>query len=452
MKNESINICLGPKVRVDGRSLPAEIEEKIIKDLTFANPKFEKSQSMGFWSRGIPETIEMYGYDPSGAILLPVGYYPKLVYALKSAGLRFEVEDQRVAPPIGGTLTVRGRLYPYQERALADLLKYPTGVCEGVTGSGKTNVLLSAIPRLGTRTMILCHSRELMIQTAARCRDWLGYEPGQIGAGKETIKAVTLGMIQTLARRDLARLGSSFGAVLTDECHHVSAETWSGVVQSFHSKFKYGFSGTAWRKDGLTPIIHLITGQKTSVITREECEAAGKIVPANLEIVETSYKYDISVPAEWGHMLADLVADPDRNRLIADEAVRRLGNGSRILILTDRINHCESLGQILCSHKPIVIHGNLTKKERAARMTAVRQGAALTIATFSLMSEGVDVPGWEILFLATPISRGTRVLQSLGRVVRAAAGKVSATVVDIVDVEVPFLANAARGRQRLLVA
>ncbi len=451
MKNQEINILLGGKIRVSKLVVPFELKDKIYRDLTFDNPKFSKTREMGFRTVGIPENIRLITYDGSD-LLLPIGYYPRLVAHLRAADIRFQVNDQRVAPPIGGTMTVRGQLYGYQEKALADLLRFPTGVLEGVTGCGKTNILLSAAARLGTRALILVHSKELLAQMAERCRTWLDYDPGVVGAGQERVKAVTVGMIQTLSRRDLGRLGRSFGAVLTDEVHHIAAETWIKVVESFHSRYKYGFSGTAWRKDGLTPLIYMTTGYKTATITREECQNAGKIVPAKVEVLETSYFYDINSSNEWGAMLADLVENPKRNQLIAAEAARRLQAGSRVLILSDRIQHCETLGALMADGAKVVLHGRLTPKEREARMAAVRQGARLTISTYSLFGEGVDVPALDVLLFASPISKGTRVLQSLGRVVRSATGKVSATVVDFVDVRVDFLVKAARGRHQLLTS
>ena len=59
------------------------------------------------------------------------------------------------------------------------------------------------------------------------------------------------------------------------------------------------------------------------------------------------------------------------------------------------------------------------------------------------------MPGWDLLFLATPMAGGPRTLQAVGRVSRAAPGKVRATVVDFVDIRVPALVAAHRQRVRL---
>ena len=64
---------------------------------------------------------------------------------------------------------------------------------------------------------------------------------------------------------------------------------------------------------------------------------------------------------------------------------------TKALILTDRINHANHLCGLLADKLPVLLTGELTKKDRAAAMEKVRSGAHLTIATTHLLGEGVDV-------------------------------------------------------------
>src|SRR5208337_586869 len=97
-----------------------------------------------------------------------------------------------------------------------------------------------------------------------------------------------------------------------------------------------------------------------------------------------------------------------RNDLIAREVRARLTANIHALILSDRIEHVHTLAGLLDDFAPVILTGDLTKPEREAAMAAVRRGAQLTIATTSLLGEGIDVPGWELLFLATPMAGGPR--------------------------------------------
>jgi len=151
-------------------------------------------------------------------------------------------------------------------------------------------------------------------------------------------------------------------------------------------------------------------------------------------------------------MITDLVQDPERNRLIEKEVRRRVDVTARALILTDRIQHANILSRMLEDLSPVVLTGELSKADRAKAMKQVRAGARLTIGTTSLLGEGVDIPGWNLLFLVYPISGGPLTLQSMGRVTRPAPGKKKALVVDFVDDGVEILKAAFRKRQELYAA
>jgi superfamily II DNA or RNA helicase len=148
-------------------------------------------------------------------------------------------------------------------------------------------------------------------------------------------------------------------------------------------------------------------------------------------------------------MITALGQDEERNALIAAEVRARLTPQTRALILSDRVEHVHVLAALLARFHPVILTGELTTTARAAAMAAVRAGAQLTIATSSLLGEGVDVPGWDQLFMATPMASGPRTPQAVGRVSRAAPGKGRATVVDFVDTGVPALVGAHEQRARL---
>ena len=376
-----------------------------------------------------------------------------MITALRVAGIQFEVIDRTICPE-AEVPAPKGQLDPFQEQAIADLLRYPTGVLESPTGSGKTVMLLSIIPRLQTNALILVHTRELLNQTMDRVESWLGIEPGVIGGGKENIQPVTVAMIQTLAKRDLKESGIAdyFGAIIIDECHHSPAMTWAKILQQLPAKYKYGFTATAWRKDGLRLLMWRLIGNKNATVSRKVVEAEGRIVWPAVEVVHTDYYYPIQDAAQWTRMITDLVQDPERNQLIEEEVRRRVNDQSQALILTDRIKHANILSQMLQDLAPVLLTGELSTTGRAQAMKRIRAGARLTIATTHLLGEGVDVPGWNLLFLVCPIAGGPKTLQAMGRVARPAPGKDKAVVVDFVDGGVAMLKAAFRKRQELYAA
>jgi superfamily II DNA or RNA helicase len=70
------------------------------------------------------------------------------------------------------------------------------------------------------------------------------------------------------------------------------------------------------------------------------------------------------------------------------------------------------------------------------------------IATGQLIGEGFDCKELSTLFMATPIKFDGRLIQYMGRILRAAPGKRMARVYDYVDNHVGVL-RAAAARQRV---
>jgi superfamily II DNA or RNA helicase len=311
---------------------------------------------------------------------------------------------------------------------------------------------LSAIPRLGTTTLILTHTAGLQAQTIQRCRDWLGVDPGRIGGGQWYVRPITVATIQTLARRGCETIADYFGAVLIDEAHHAPALTWAAVANGLTARYKYGFTATAWRKDGLDSLMWQTIGPVVARVQQADVVAAGTILEPDIEVVKTAFAFDLLDSTEWGQMITALVTDGDRNALIAHEARARLTPDSKALILVDRIDHACRLGALLHDLDPIVLTGNLAKAARETAMATIRDGATLTIATAAMLGEGIDVPAWDVLFLASPFAGGPRTVQAVGRVCRAAPGKSSALVIDFLDVRVPALVAAHQQRERVLGA
>lgn len=438
-------ITVGAEVLVTG--LPLRIEDELIAANTFANPEYGRRERLGLRIADTPRNIELWKATNAG-LVVPRGTLPIIIRLCRDHGIDFEIEDQTVHPSLDVALSP-GELYPYQQRALDELLRFSTGMLEAPTGSGKTNILLSAIPRLNTTTLIIVHTVELFKQTRERCRQWLGIEPGALGAGKWELKPISVAMVQTLARRDVDAIADYFGAILVDECHHSPARTWARLLNRLPARYKFGFTATAFRKDGLGRLMFRTIGNITAKVSKAEVEAAGKMIVPEIETVQTDFYFDLENTSEWTKMIGALVRDDARNELIVDEIRARLTSGTRALILSDRIAHVDTLAELLSDLDPVVLTGELSKSERETAMVAVRAGAGLTIATTSLLGEGVDVPGWGMLFLVTPIAGGPRTLQAVGRVSRAAPGKDRAVVVDFVDRRVPALVGAHRARERM---
>ena len=447
----AIKVVIREEVFIQG--LPVTLVDLFMKENTFRNPKIDVLERLGKWTGGEPKYIKLYRQKEDW-LAFPRGYWVDISKKLEEFGITPVVRWD--CPPITqiDRISTQGQLFDYQWNALQELMARATGVMEAPTGSGKTNILLTLIAELSVPTLVVVHTTELLKQTVDRCRSWLGVEAGIIGGGKERLENITIGMIQTLSKMEITKthpLYTRFNCVIVDECHHSPALTWAEVLRRLPYRYKYGFTATAWRKDKLDFIIWRMIGPITAKVYHQDVADAGRIVWPEIKQIFTNYYYPIQEPSEWGEMITDLTENQERNLLIAHTVSEYLGRfpNDKALILTDRIEHAERLALLGRTINPVVLTGKLKPRERTEAMEQIRGGARLTIATVHLLGEGVDVPGWSLLFLVSPFSGGPRVLQAVGRVARPAPGKERALLLDFIDNRIPMLKNAAYARAKL---
>jgi len=97
-----------------------------------------------------------------------------------------------------------------------------------------------------------------------------------------------------------------------------------------------------------------------------------------------------------------------------------------------------------------ILHGEIKNGERKAIVERLNAGKVkILIATGQLIGEGFDAKSLQTLFLATPVKFDGRLTQYLGRILRPAHGKDSATVYDYLDKRVPVLVASHRARRKV---
>jgi len=418
---------------------------------THINPKFTMQLRLKKRTFGIPKKVFTWELDGEN-FCVPRGDINLVNKTAKLFNIKIEWKDKTVYPEAKEEQWYLGcYLDKFQENAFKQLTKYKTGCLVSPTGSGKTNIAIAAAPYLMTPTLILVHTKELLYQTQKRYSELLNIYVGIIGDGKWDEQIITVAMIQTLTNLDIkdSAFSKKWGLVLCDEVHHGSCTTWWKVVNNLQARYKYGFSATPWRKDGMEFMIWNLIGPIRHTVTNEEVRNAGRTIKPTIITVDTDFNYQSTGPADWGQLITKLTEDKNRNKLICKTVNKALVANSEGLILTDRVKHAEILCELLKAHNPVLLTGTMDKIKREKGFAKVRSGCKLTIATTSLLGEGIDCPGWTDLFQCTPLGKSIRVQQTVGRVVRSKSGKTKATVYDFVDWNVPKLVRAFREREKL---
>ncbi len=443
------------KNRLFLKDVPDELKERLFDALRFKNPKWLENERLGRWNKGVPEVLSFCFEGKDKTLILPRGYIRKLIDLCREMDVPFELVDRRrTLPPVQFSFT--GELKPFQQEAVDTILPKEFGVLCAPTGSGKTVMALDTVAARKQPALVVVHTKALADQWIERIEDFMGIpaeEVGLVGSGKFVIgERITVALIQTLYKR-AEKVAPSVGYLIVDECHRIPSRTFTEAVSAFDSKYMLGLSATPWRRDKLSKLIYWHMGTFTHEVEADALREEGHILQAEVIFRKTDFVPYHDPVREYSKMLSELIADDGRNRLIAsDVAAAAAENEGAILILSDRKKHCEIL-QALINFKyklgAKLLTGEIPQARRREVIEALNSGEVrIVIATGQLIGEGFDCKNLSMLFIATPIRFGGRVIQYLGRILRPSPGKSHPKVYDYVDVRVGPLTAAARSRWR----
>lgn len=408
-----------------GESLRISEPTREIKDycrnrLVLDNPEYENAVRLGKWTGNMDRKIHLYA-EYGDDLILPFGcvddiwkMLPKGQYVLKNDLSPFK------ACNLSGDIN----LYPYQKKALEALYEAKNGVLCAPCGSGKTQIGLALIKKIGGKALWLTHTSKLLMQSKERCEKYLKGDFGTITAGKVDIgNDITFATVQTMCNVDPKVYRDAFSVVIVDECHHcvgtpTRVHEFYKVVSNCNCRYKYGMSATLTRQDGLIPCVFALLGNLRHTIS--ESEVGEKIIKAELTRVSYTEKY-----SPWAYLSSDgmldytkminsICANDDRNRAIANLVAKLKPTRKKQLLLTSRVEHAKKLASMIEGASCVV--GSISEKKR-------NYDASVLVATYALAKEGLDIPELDTLHLLTPIKDPVAVKQSVGRIERNIEGK-----------------------------
>jgi superfamily II DNA or RNA helicase len=434
---ESIHLVLANQIFLAKTDLPQPLANRLIRLAAFQNPEFYKAQAMRLpvWNK--PRVIGCAENFPQH-IGLPRGCLDDVLNLLEQNGVHAEIQDERV---VGHKVRAKfvGTLRKDQKSAVREMLKQDTGILCAPTAFGKTVTAASIIARRKVSTLVLVHRTELLRQWQERLTSFLELPErglGVIGAGKKKPSGyIDIAVLQSLSRRDdIASLLDGYGQVIVDECHHLSAFSFESILKAAKCRYVLGLTATPIRRDGHHPIIFMQCGPiRHSAVQAETAPARMAVWPQHLPTP--------AIPPDSAiqEVFRILAHDAVRNRRIAQDVIRAIDEGRKVLLLTERTDHLETLTELLAGQVEhcFVLHGRLSKKQRSAVIDALAELGDTTphvlLATGRLVGEGFDHPPLDTLILAMPISWKGTLQQYAGRLHREHADKDDVRIYDYVE-------------------
>lgn len=449
---KSLTVTLANLVYFEKAQLPQALANRLIRLAAFQNPEFYKAQAMrmSVWDK--PRVIGNAENYPQH-IALPRGCLEAALDLLRENGIDCDLRDERFGgEPID--ISFVGTLRLDQEAAVAGMLHHDTGVLCAPTAFGKTVTAAAIIARRGVNTLVLVHRTELLKQWQERLQAFLGVGKGvvgTIGGGKaKPTGKIDIAVMQSVSRQgEVNPLVENYGQVIADECHHVGAVSFDAILKRTEAKYVLGLTATPIRRDGQQPIIFMQCGP----IRYTAASPAG--APHDLEVLPRSRFTRIDLPTDAGiqDVFRHLANDQARTESIASEVRDAVGQGRKVLVLTERTEHLDAIKTELDGLLPVpfVLHGRMSKKQRSALVADLDalppDAPRVLLSTGKLVGEGFDHPPLDTLVLAIPVSWKGTLQQYAGRLHREHASKADVRIIDFVDTGHPSLLRMWDKRQ-----
>ncbi len=339
-------------------------------------------------------------------------------------------------------------LRPYQTEALKAVKNrnVDRGIIAIPTGTGKGHISGHLTEALGTQKILyLAHREELIDQLFDHVERVLGFgkvSVEQASRRSNIFSPVVVASIPTLTAnkcKRLKRLGEDrFEALVCDEAHHSTAETYLKIWQHFgildENKKKVdipsipliGLTATPSRGDkvGLNNVYDDILYQMSLAKAIED----GWLVPIYAFTIRTSTSLD-GIRTRMGDYsekeLSARVINHERNEVIYDAYLNN-AKDLKTLIFCVNIEHAESVAEYFNNHhgETIAKHvsGKMKKDERRYIFNWFKRTPGAVLTNCQLVTEGVDIPSVECVIMARPTKSKTLYAQALGRGTRLAKG------------------------------
>ena len=327
----------------------------------------------------------------------------------------------------------------WSEGELAVMLQLPTA-------SGKTWIFVNiAVSLLNQQqpVIIVAHQKELIEQAVAKLKQLIDLPIGVIKAGvKPNPDArIQVASIQSLIRRKLPEES----LLIVDEAHHSYSQSYAKIVDHYRRSGAYilGVTATPCRTDGkgfrflkggVSGYERLICGPTVKELTERGYLAPFKLYAAKNIVDAQSSKIKICGGDYDRALLSELV----ESKLVIGDIVDtwlELAQGLRTVIFAVSTNHSKDIALEFCRRgiRAAHIDAKTPVKERERIFKEFAAGEILVITQYSIVTEGVDIVGIEVIQNLRPTNSIVRWFQSIGRALRTAEGKQEAIVIDHTD-------------------
>ncbi|MEF8882118.1 MAG: DEAD/DEAH box helicase family protein [Halapricum sp.] len=391
-------------------------------------------------------------------------------------GFTHDVEDAaRAYPDLALTPALQIEPRDYQQAALEAWRTHDRqGSVILPTGSGKTFLGLQAVADAGVSALVVTPTIDLMNQWHATLTnafgDQLTDDIGVLGGGSHEIGAVTVTTYDS-AYRYIDEYGDQFGLLITDETHHLAAETYLQIPEMTIAPYRLGLTATYERADGreelledrMGPIVYqeavdnlageflseYETIQMSVELTSEERTEYDEEYQIYRDYVD-SHDFDLWKEQGYAEFLKRTSYDPHgRRALVAKQRAERIArtatkkldtldnllkrhHDDRVIVFTANNDFAYDISREFIL--PCITHQTDTD-ERTEILDRFRSGEYSMLATSQVLDEGIDVPAANVGIILSGSASKRQYAQRLGRILRPTDDRQPARLYEIITTD-----------------
>lgn len=338
------------------------------------------------------------------------------------------------------------RLYQQEaKKAIFDYFysgKHGNPLVEAPTGSGKSVIIADFCNDVITRwptqkILILSHTKEILIQNAAKIQAFCDTEIGLWSAGlkSKTLGRITVAGIQSIYQHP--EICSKFDLIIVDECHLISREDDS-MYRSLLDKINkpvIGFTATPFRLG--TGFLHLgenaLFDEIVYSIPIKDLIAAGYLCPVAAKGSEIKLDPDGIKKSGGDYIVKDLALAFDRKELtrrVVDQLLAYKKSRKKWLLFAIDIAHAEHIAEELVKQNIFALAVHSKTPDRENRIDGFKNGFIQALVSVAVLTTGFDAPDIDLIGLLRPTASPVLHVQTIGRGLRPSPNKEDCLVLD----------------------
>lgn len=331
------------------------------------------------------------------------------------------------------------------------------GIVKARPGIGKTVMAVYIAAKMGLKACIVVDNSNLMEQWIKAIYDFTDLTENDIGIIKQkltvTNKPITVAMCQSLLSKLKGNIRSAFefvdesrfGLVFYDEVHSTSAsENYAKASLLFRTRNIIGLSATPFQSGAQEVLMKNTIGEILYETNEYEVKPRYFLVfydsgLGNPETTPGNKKYSKMLMRSGDFirrkaMYNKIIVNSEIYlQLISTYTRNLLSRKHRIIII------CFTKKQVQAISERLTQMGVTNRRYYGDERELDRRTDKVLVVTYSFCGKGFDFKELSALIFATPLAGKKSIIQTTGRILREADGKMQPIVVDLVDMAFPFI-------------